>query len=459
MAGLPLSELRALFPVEDLWSEPERLAPYSRDESDQGIHPPEVVVFARSTEQVSRLLALCQATRTPVTPCGARTGKSGGSLTLRGGVALSLERMDRIVRVSREDLTATAQPGVLLGRLMEAVEAEGLFYPPDPNSWESCTLGGNVAENAGGPRALKYGVTRDWVLGMEWVVPTGEVHRVGRPTIKGVAGYDLAGLFIGSEGTLGVCTELTVQLIPKPAAVVTALLAFPSLRAGAEAISAVLGAGHLPRTLELLDPVAIRAVEQAGLFRYPSGAQSVVLVELDGADGEALMAELARLGEVATKGGASEVLVSQNESQRRELWRARSQVSPSLRKLARFKFSEDVVVPRSRIVEMVERTHAMGVRRGLTVATYGHAGDGNLHANVLWNEPSERPNVDGAIEEIVRTAVELGGTITGEHGVGLSKREFLSFEQSPALIELQRRMQAFFDPAGVMNPGKMFPAR
>ena len=452
-----LDSLRQLFASEDLAFDEPRRAEYGRDESDQGSFLPEVVAFARETAQVSRLLALCQAERVPVTPVGARSGKSGGSLPVRGGVSLSLEGMNRILEVSAEDLTAVVQPGVILEDLQRAVESKNLFYPPDPNSQALCTLGGNIAENAGGPRALKYGVTRDYVLGMEWVVPTGEVLRVGKRTIKGVAGYDLCALFVGSEGTLGVATEATLQLLPLPRAVQTALLLFASLDSAARAVTAILGGGILPRTLELLDPVAIRAVQNARAFDFPVGTAAAIIVEVDGDEPEALLAELGRVGELAQGQGAREVLVAQNASQRERIWSARRQVSPSLRKLTQHKLSEDIVVPRSQIPAMISSTHEMGRRLGLTVATYGHAGDGNLHANVLYDGPEDLPRVQEAMATIMREAVRLGGTITGEHGVGLAKRSYLPLEQGAPLIEWQRRLQRLFDPSGIMNPGKLFP--
>ena len=450
-----LPQLREIF-GEALSVDVDKRADYGRDESDMGVHPPEAIVFASAAEQVSKLLVLCQRERVPVVPVGARSGKSGGSLAVRGGIALSLERMNRILEVNAADLTATVQPGVILGDLMRAVEAQNLFYPPDPNSLELCTLGGNIAENAGGPRALKYGVTRDYVLGMEWVTPTGDVLRVGKKTIKGVAGYDLVGLFVGSEGTLGVATEITLQLIPLPRAVQTALLLFTSLDDAARAITAVLQGGFLPRTLELLDPNAVRAVNGRG-FDFPNGTAAAIIAEVDGSDADACLAELAKLCELAQAQGARDALVAQNAAQREQLWAARRKVSPALRQLAKHKLSEDIVVPRSQIPAMISATHEMGKRLGLEVATYGHAGDGNLHANVLYGGPEDMPRVDEAMATIMRDAVRLGGTITGEHGVGVAKRKYLALEQSSALIALQRSLQRFFDPAGIMNPGKIFP--
>jgi glycolate oxidase len=258
------SALRRELEPSQLRDDVETLEVYGRDESGCGAFPADLVVFAHSAHEVSLVLRTCQAEGVFVTPVGARTGKSGGSLPLYGGVSLSLERMNRILALCPEDLTAVCQPGVITGELMRAAEEQGLFYPPDPNSWESCTLGGNVAQNAGGPRALKYGVTGDYVLGLQWVLPDGEVLRVGRSTLKGVAGYDLTSLFVGSEGTLGIATEITVQLLPLPSVVKTALLLFPDVGCAARAVTAVLGAGLLPRTLELLDEVAVRAVDRRG---------------------------------------------------------------------------------------------------------------------------------------------------------------------------------------------------
>ncbi|RKH10283.1 FAD-binding protein [Corallococcus sp. CA053C] len=455
---------KALEALKDVLSEGQvkrdeaSLEAYGRDESDSGVYPPDVVLLPEDTAQVSAIFKACQAHGVPFTPCGARSGKSGGSLPLRGGVAVSLERMNRIRAISTEDLTAVVEPGVVTGDLMKAVEALGLFYPPDPNSWEFCTLGGNVAENAGGPRALKYGVTRDYVIGLEWVMPDGEVLRVGRRTIKGVAGYDLVGLFVGSEGTLGVATEITVQLIPLPRQVMTALVVFPSVLHAARGVSAVLAAGILPRCLELIDEVAVQAIVHRGSFQFPPGAGAALIAEVDGNTSEGVFAELTQLGAICEAQGATETLVAQDEAQRDRLWAARRGISPALRALKAAKISEDIVVPRSKIPDIIERLKRMGDELGLTVATYGHAGDGNLHANILYDGPSQRPLVEEALRRMLELTVALGGTITGEHGVGHAKREYLALEQAPALLDLQRRLKALFDPSGLLNPEKIFPA-
>ena len=452
-------QLRARLEAElspaQVFADEERVVAYGRDESDSGEFPPDLIVFPESTPQVSKVFQICQSLRAPVTPCGARSGKSGGSLPLRGGVAMSLERMNRVKSISEEDLIAVLEPGVITGDLMKAVEARGLFYPPDPNSLEFCTMGGNVAENAGGPRALKYGVTRDYVIGLEWVLPEGTALRVGRRTIKGVAGYDLVGLFVGSEGTLGVATEITVQLIPLPKVVKTALVLFRSVIDAARAVTAVLSGGILPRTLELLDDVSIKAVNGRG-FAFPAEAGAALIAEVDGHEESAVFSELASLGGICEGQGSLETLVAQDESQREKIWSARRVLSTALRQVKPFKLSEDIAVPRSKIVETIAHLKGIGLRMGLTIATYGHAGDGNLHANILFERPDQRPIVDEAIEQILRFTVDLGGTITGEHGVGFSKRAYLPMEQPKELIELQRRLKDFFDPSGILNPGKIF---
>jgi glycolate oxidase len=436
--------------------DPERLHDYSKDESDTGLFPPDLLCFVESAAEVRQVFELCSKHQVPVTPCAARTGKSGGSVPERGGLALSTERMKRIKEISVEDLICVCEPGVVTGELMKAVEEKGLFYPPDPNSLETCTIGGNVAENAGGPRALKYGVTRDWVLGLEVVVPTGEILRVGRRTIKGVSGYDLTALFVGSEGTLGIVTEVTLQLIPLPRVVVTALLTFETLEGAAGAVSALLAAGVLPRTLELMDEPSIRAVDGKG-FRFPPETRAALILEVDGNAQEPLFEEMARVDELARPLGIRETLVAQNEAQRRELWAARRQVSDALRQIKPRKVSEDIVVPRSRIARMVERVHALGREHGVEVATYGHAGDGNLHANFLYETEEERGRVEKAVARMLEETIAMGGCLTGEHGIGMAKRPFLPLEQPKELIDLQKRLKRLFDPLDILNPGKIFP--
>jgi glycolate oxidase len=452
-----LTELEGAFPRDRLTVDREKLEAYGRDESDLGVFPPDAAVLVETAEEIRTVFAIASRHRVPVIPVAARSGKSGGVLALQGGIAVSLERMNRILEISPDDLVARVQPGVITGILQAEVEKHGLFYPPDPNSLEMCTLGGNVAENAGGPRALKYGVTREYVLGLTVVVPTGEILRVGKRSIKGVAGYDLTALLVGSEGTLGIVTEITLKLLPRPRHVSTALVVFASVADAARAVTKVLTAGILPRCLELLDDVSLAAAAKTSPYKFPAGAGAALLVETDGNDEESVFGEIVRLAEVVQADAQGEVIVAQNEAQRRDVWETRRYLSVNLKTLHPMKLSEDIAVPRSRIPEMVDRAKAIGTRLGLVVATYGHAGDGNLHCNVLFDRPEERPKVDEAVAEILRIAVDLGGTITGEHGVGLAKRDFLAYEQGAEVVALERRLKAVFDPLGILNPGKIFP--
>jgi glycolate oxidase len=453
-----VDELRAAIGADRVQVDRDRLDPYGRDESDLGAFPPDVLVLPESARDVQAVLAIASRHRLPVVPVGARSGKSGGSLAVVGGVALSMERMNRILEIDADDLTARVQPGVITAAFQAEVERRGLFYPPDPNSADLCSLGGNVAENAGGPRALKYGVTREYVLGLEVVLPTGEILRTGRRTIKGVAGYDLTGLLVGSEGTLAVVTEITVQLLPRPRHVATGMVVFRSVDDAARAVSRVLAAGVIPRCLELVDDVAVQACARASTaFTFPADGGAAVLFETDGNEEQAVFAELVRVAELVRADATGEVIVAQDEAQRRAIWETRKYVSVSLRALHPLKISEDVAVPRSRIPEMMRRAREIGAAHGVTVSTYGHAGDGNLHVNLLFDREEARPDVQRAADDVLRAAVDLGGTITGEHGVGLAKRHALEYEQGRELVSLQRKLKAVFDPLGILNPGKIFP--
>jgi glycolate dehydrogenase FAD-linked subunit len=430
---------------------------YSRDESGCGDYPPQAAVQARDAADVQKVLAFARSRRVPVVPWGAGSGKSGGALAERGGIVLSLEKLDRIVEVSRADMVCVVEPGVILEKLQSAVEAEGLFYPPDPNSQAICSIGGNLAHNAGGPRAVKYGVTRDYVLGLQAVLPTGELIRTGHRSWKGVAGYDLTQLLVGSEGTLAVIVQATLKLIPLPRSVATLLAFFPDEDKAALAVQKIFGAGLLPRACELLDGPTMRAVSPRAPFKFPEGIGGALIVEHDG-HGEGVLEELAKSGEMCTEAGAQDVIAAQDEAQRRRIWETRRMISIALSAIRPHKTSEDVAVPRGRLLELIARVRDIGARYGLPTACYGHAGDGNLHVNLLFGSPEERGKSHAAVEEVLQAAIDLGGTITGEHGVGLAKREFLAREQSREVIELQRRLKRAFDPDDLLNPGKILPA-
>ncbi|HZS41203.1 MAG TPA: FAD-linked oxidase C-terminal domain-containing protein, partial [Polyangia bacterium] len=419
----------------------------------------EAAVLAESRAEVELVLRLAREHRVPVTPRGTGTGLTGGCLPVRGGIVLSTERMARIKEIDGDDLLAVVEPGVLTGDLQAAAEAAGLFYPPDPASLQTCTLGGNVAENAGGPRAFKYGVTREYVLGLEAVLMGGETIACGRRTSKGVTGYDVVGAIVGSEGTFAVATELTLKLLPRPAAVATFLAVFADAFVAGAAVSTVLKLGARPRALELLDRATIEHLRGRTPYRLPEGAGALVLVELDG-EPEGLDAQLERCAAACERAGAVDVVVAQNEQQRRDLWETRRRANPTLKMLHRTKIPEDIVVPRGAIPEMLRRVDEVAAAEDVPQATYGHAGDGNLHINLLLDDddPAVRARADRAVARIMRATLDLRGTLAGEHGVGLMKQKFLDWEQSPPLIRLQRKLKAVFDPDDLLNPGKILPA-
>lgn len=444
---------RRLGPSKVLTS-PEACARFATDDSDVEGRPPAAVVIAASESDVQTTLTIAEACGVPVTPRAGGTGRTGGAVPVAGGIVLCTHALASIKEIDRANLVAVVEPGVVTGELHATVEREGLFYAPDPNSLDSCMLGGNLAENAGGPRAFKYGVTRDWVFGLRACLMGGRVVRTGKRTVKGVTGYDLTALLVGSEGTLAVFTEATLRLVPKPPALATALALFSDVHAAAQAVGAVIAAGAVPRCLEMLDAATLAAVRKAGVAVDPR-AGAMLLIEMDGEGAESA---LFRVGEVAnSSAGCIDVVVAQDASQRDRLWAARRSLSRATRLLARHKLSEDVVVPRTRIAELLTRVDAIGEATHVRHLVYGHAGDGNLHVNFLWDDDTERPAVDRAIGLLMRATVELGGTLSGEHGIGVSKAQYLPLEQSEDLIALQVDIKRVFDPKGLLNPGKIFP--
>ncbi len=433
----------------------EAVERFASDMSETVPTTPDGVVLAADADDVATCLRICEAHEVPVTPRGAGSGKTGGSVPVAGGIVLAVEGMRRVKGISREDLTVVVEPGVILGDLQALVEAEGLFYPPDPNSLAYCAIGGNVAENAGGPRAFKYGVTREYALACDAVLMGGTRIRAGKNTVKGVTGYDVMALLVGSEGTLGVFTELTLRLIPKPPAVATLMALFSDVRAAGRATSNIVAKGLVPRCLELCDSTALVALRNNGA-PIDARAGALLLIEIDG-DGD-LDPLLERVGEACVGAGAIDVVVAQDSAQRARLWAARRDLSPAIRKMAKSKLSEDVVVPRSRVPQLLEACDRIRDEERVRMLSYGHAGDGNLHVNYLWDDDDDIPRVDKAIERTFRETIALGGTLSGEHGIGVLKAPFLHLEQSPELIALQRRIKSAFDPKGLLNPGKIFPA-
>jgi len=440
---------------------PEALDVYARDESRLGVFPPDAAVLCESRAEIELVLRLAAEHGIPVTPRGAGSGMTGGALAVRGGIVLSTERMRRIIDVNEHDRVAVVEPGVINGDLQAAVEAQGLFYAPDPASLGFCSMGGNVAENAGGPRAFKYGVTRDWTLGMVTTLMGGETLRLGRRTPKGVTGYDLTALFVGSEGTFGVTSEITVRLLGRPEGVGTFIAVMPDAVSAGRAVAAIIRKGHRPRALELLDKPSIDHVRPKAVYKFPADAGAIVLVELDG-EPEGIEAAVLACGAVCEAEGAREVVIARDDVDRERLWQTRRVCSVALREAYKFKMSEDTVVPPSSIPEMLRRVAAIGAAHDLETATFGHAGDGNLHINLLSQETTRdaafKARVDAATADLFKATLDLGGTLSGEHGIGIAKARYMAWEQSPEVINWQKRLKRLWDPKNLLNPGKIFAA-
>jgi len=436
--------------------DPEDLACYTYDANVKGALP-EAVVFPETTEEISQILKLANQEPFPVIPRGAGTGMTGGSIPLHGGVILVMKRMNRILSIDAANLTADAQSGVFTGDFQRAVEAKGLFYPPDPSSADYCTLGGNLAECSGGPRALKYGVTRDYVLGVEAVLATGEIVHTGVRTMKGVVGYDVTRLLIGSEGTLGIITSMTLKLLPLPEAIKTMTAVFDSIETAAQTVSEIIRRRIIPRTIEYMDNASIRCAEQYLKSGLPTDAQAVLLLEVDG-DRDALDAVAARLRDICIETGAVDFTVAQTDEEAADLWKARKAISPSLFTYGPDKINEDIVVPRDKIPDVVKKIEALRKETGLQMVSFGHAGDGNIHFNIMLDKSNaeDAEKAYRAVEALFEYTVELGGTISGEHGIGTAKAPFITKEIGPEELALMKRIKHLFDPNNILNPGKIF---
>ena len=452
-----IEKLKHALPEGRILTSPEDRAAYAYD-GTWGEAWPDAVVLARSTDDVSAVLRIADEERVPVVPRGAASGLSGGSVPEHGGIALSLTPMREIVEISPEDLVAVVQPGVVNLDLQKAAEPYGLFYPPDPASLDISTIGGNIAENAGGPRCLKYGVTSDYVLGLEVVIPGGEILRLGGRSIKNVTGYDLVHLFVGSEGTLGVVTEAILKLLPKPPARATVSAFFADLDVAAATVVKVVTSGILPLTTELLDRVSIGVVEDFLHLGLPRDAEAMLLIAVDG-EPESVKRQASEVAEICRGQGATGVDLADTPEEEEKLWKARRSVSPALGRLRPHKLGEDIAVPRSKVPDMVRRVQEIGERWGLVIPVYGHIGDGNLHPTLACDrrDPEEMRRVQGAAEDIFKAAIELGGTLSGEHGIGMLKRDYMPLALPGNVIEKMKAIKQVFDPHGIMNPGKVFP--
>lgn len=459
-----ITELLAALPAGTVLTDPDLLRSYRRDEADLcAAGEPVGVVRPRSTAEVATAVRIAAAHRTPVVPQGARTGLAGAANAVDGGLVLALTAMDRILEVDAANRLAVVQPGVRNAELARAVAARGLHYPPDPGSWETSTIGGNVATNAGGMCCVKYGVTAEYVLGLEVVLADGEILRCGRRTRKGVAGYDLTRLFVGSEGTLGVITEITLGLRPALEPALTLAALFPSMPAAGAAVAAITDSGVTPSLLELLDNVHMRAIEAHRPMGLPAEAAALLLAGVDSAAGAD--EELSRIAECCRAAGAVEVYVATDRAEAEALLAARRLAHPSMERLAAAEFPtgdgaliiDDVAVPVSRLVELLEGISAIGAELGVTIGVVGHAGDGNMHPNIVVDraDPDSLARGRRAFDAIMSLGLELGGTCTGEHGVGLLKRDWLVRELGPVGLRVHRAIKDTLDPHGILNPGKV----
>jgi glycolate oxidase len=436
------------------------LEPYSHDETEDFVYYPEVAVKPGSTAEVSEIMAFCNEQNIPVTTRGGGTGLSGGALPVYGGVILSTERMKKIIEIDRENLMATVQPGLITYELHQAVEALGLFYPVDPASKESCTIGGNVAECAGGPRAVKYGVTRDYVFGLTCVLPDGKVFKTGGKLLKNVTGYNITQLIVGSEGTLCVVTEIILKLLPMPQYKRTMLAPFDSLSQAAKALTEIFNSKIIPRAAEFIEQRAIRAAEEKLGKPFPhSDKAALLLFEIDGDKADVLDEQAEKIAEICLAHDAYDVFVADNREKQDELWQMRRNIGEAVKSIAIYK-EEDTVVPRSRLPELVEKISAISKKYGILTISYGHAGDGNIHVNIIKKDISDEDwnnKLPHVIEELFREVVILGGSISGEHGIGWVQKNYLPLALSPVEIELMRKIKDVFDPKGILNPGKVLP--
>ena len=454
-----LDKLRNIIGDQFVATDSDTLDLASRDETEDLSFAPDVVVRPRTADEISRILKFANEARIPVTPRGGGTGLSGGALPVKGGIVLSMERFDSVLEIDKENLFVTVEAGVITENLQNAVEEECLFYPPDPASRGTCFIGGNIAENSGGPRAVKYGVTRDWVYGLEIVLPDGEIISPGGKLLKNVSGYPIEQLFIGSEGTLGIVTKAVLKLIAKPKFASVLLAAFETPFDACKTVPALFRAGLVPSACEFMERDAMQmAVEHLEKSIPNSDAPAQLLIELDGNNEERLSEELLLVGEICDCGGAIEVLLAETGARQAEIWDVRRAVGEAVKAHSVYK-EEDTVVPRAQLPDLFVGVKAICGAHGVRSVCYGHAGDGNLHVNLLKDTLTDdewHDRLPETITEIFKHCVSLGGSISGEHGIGWSQKPYLGLALSDAEIELMRNLKRMLDPNGILNPGKVF---
>jgi glycolate oxidase len=458
MENRVLESLTLLVGKEGVLCTPEDLAVYSYDGTfAEGV--PEAVVLPETTEQVAGIVKVAAETRIPLIARGMGSGLAAGSIPIRaGGIVISFTRMNRILEIDTSNSIVRAQAGVVTADLQAEVEKLGLFYPPDPSSIRHSTIGGNIACNAGGPRCLKYGVTGNYVLGLTVVLADGHILKTGGKPIKDVTGYNLNGLFTSSEGTLGLITEALLRLVSRPRFAKTALAEFDSLANASQSVNAILAEGIVPASIELMDQTAIACIEEAMHLGLRTDVEASLIIETDGSDEQTVSREAEATGRICRETGARSVKVAQNEAERAELWKARRSISPSLARKAPNKLGEDITVPRGAIPAVVQRLREISAHYGLPIVIFGHAGDGNLHPNILFDKRKrdEWEKVEQMVREIFGVALAHGGTLSGEHGVGVLKRPYFEQALGPVSVEVQRRIKQALDPLNILNPGKMF---
>ena len=441
--------------------DPQSCEAYGRDETEDFCFPPGIVLKPSKTEQVCAILAYCNDREIPVTPIGGRTGLSGGALSVKGGVGLSMQRFNRIIEIDEKNLQVTVEPGVITQVLQEEVAAKGLFYPPDPSSSGTCFIGGNLAENSGGPKAVKYGVTREYVLNLEVVLANGQVIWTGANVLKNSTGYSLTHLMVGSEGTLGIITKAVLKLLPLPKLNVLLLVPFYKAEDACEAVAAVFNAGIVPSAMEFMERDAIdwvRRFDDQIQVEIQDGVAAHLLIELDGNQLETLQQEAGTLAEVINRFQTAEILYAEDEAQKQTLWRMRRRVAEAVKSNSVYK-EEDTVVPRYELPKLLSGVKEIGNRYGFKSVCYGHAGDGNLHVNIIKGDLSEEVwngSVKQAIREIFNLVKSLKGTLSGEHGIGLVQKEFMDIQFPEHHLSLFRGIKNTFDPKGILNPGKIF---
>ncbi|OPY03228.1 MAG: putative FAD-linked oxidoreductase [Syntrophorhabdus sp. PtaB.Bin047] len=450
-----IDEIREIVGKENAMDSLEERQCYSYDARTDGIVP-DLVVFPSSAEEVSRIMKLANRHGFPVIPRGQGTGLTGGSIPVVEGVVLVFTRMNRILEIDTENLIAVVEPGVITFNLQQEAAKQGLFYPPDPASYKYSSMGGNVAECAGGPNSLKYGVTRDYVIGLEVVTATGEILNTGVRTMKGVVGYDLTRLIVGSEGTLGLVTKITVKLIPLPEAKATILALFNEVEDAARAVSAIIAAKVIPSTIEFMDRASIRCSEKASPMGIPEEIGGLLLIEVDGNE-EAVAPQVGKVKDILVARKVVRCDVTRDPVEADRLWQARRVLSQATYNLNPVKIAEDVVVPRSHIPTLIRSLEALEKKYGIPILSFGHAGDGNFHVSIMIKDtPEDRHKAEEAVRDIFAETVRLGGTLSGEHGIGTSKAAYLDMELSPQVIAAMKSIKTLFDPNNILNPGKIF---